>query len=254
VGRDHTGILPPQSRPFPARSEGRSLSIVIPAYNEERRLPATLRAIHDFLVERRYDAEVIVVDDGSQDGTPAVLRGLSTEIPLLRTFRFPKNHGKGFAVRTGVLKSERGSVLLCDADLSTPIGEVERLWTHYDLGIPVVIGSRYMARSRDLVEQTCFRRCFGRLSNLVISLIGIRGIKDTQCGFKLLRGDVARRILAATKTEGFSFDVEVLLRARREGFAIREVPVRWTEAPGSKVRPLRDAVRSLAELLSMRGF
>lgn len=232
----------------------KSLSIVIPAYNEAGRIANTLREIHRYMTERRFDAELIVVDDGSRDGTLSVLREVSSSVPSLRILSYPANHGKGFAVRAGVLESGREAVLICDADLATPIAELEHLWPFLEKGAPIVIGSRYSPGCEHLVEQTRFRKYFARLSKLMISIIALRGIRDTQCGFKLILGSVARRLLAETRTVGFTFDVDVLRRARMHGWSIKEVPVRWKAIPGSKVRPVKDAISSILELLRMTGI
>lgn len=232
----------------------RSLSVVIPAYNEEVRLPRTLREIHAFLSERGYDAEILVVDDGSRDGTAAAARELGRTLPMIRVLSYGRNRGKGFAVRTGMLAATKEAALFCDADHSTPIGDIDGLWRAFDRGADTVIASRHLAGSDIRLRQPLYRRVMGRAFNLIVSLFGIRGIRDTQCGFKLFRTSLARRIFAATRTDGFAFDVEALMRARQEGSRIVEVPVRWVNAPDSRVRAVRDSWRMLLEILRMRGL
>jgi dolichyl-phosphate beta-glucosyltransferase len=232
----------------------RPLSIVIPVYNEESRLPGTLERIAAFLGRGRYDAEVLVVDDGSRDRTSERVGALAANLPFLRILRYPKNHGKGFAVRSGVLAASRDAVLFTDADLSTPIEEIERFWEPFDRGADLIIGSRCRAQSRIVVRQPLHRRITGRAWNVVVSLLGVRGIPDTQCGFKLFRAATTRRLFEGLKTPGFAFDVELLIGARARGLRIAEVPVTWIDSPESHVRPVVDSSRMLVELLRMRGL
>ena len=232
----------------------RRLSVVIPAFHEEGRLGPTVRAVQRFLDGLRYAGEILVVDDGSADGTLREARALAPECPSLRILTFPINHGKGFAVREGVRAATEDVVLFTDADLSTPIEDVERLWPSLDAGFAVVIASRHLPGSRDLVRQSWKRRAMGRIFNVLLSLLGVRGIRDTQCGFKLFRRDAARLLFDPLRTIGFAFDVEILLRARRLGLRVAEVPVRWTEGPGSHVRPVWDAAQMLRDVLRMRRW
>jgi dolichyl-phosphate beta-glucosyltransferase len=232
----------------------RPLSIVIPVYNEERRLPGTLERIGAFLRPGGYDAEVLVVDDGSRDRTPDRIQELAPGMPWLRVLRYPTNHGKGFAVRAGVLAASRDAVLFTDADLSTPIEEVDQFWGPFDGGADVVIGSRRRQDSRVVRRQPLHRRLIGRAFNVMVSLLGVRGIPDTQCGFKLFRAARTRRIFEDLRTAGFAFDVELLIGARARGLRIAEVPVTWIDSPDSHIRPVVDSSRMLVELLRMRGL
>jgi dolichyl-phosphate beta-glucosyltransferase len=230
----------------------RSLSIIVPAYDEETRLPQSLRRIHSFLVERGYDAEVIVVDDGSHDGTCARVEELKASLPLLRVLSYPVNMGKGFAVKTGVLAATRSTILVTDADLSTPLENIDRFWSWYDQGYPVVIGSRGLPQSELVVRQRILREGMGRIFNRVISFLGVRGIHDTQCGFKVFSTAAAQVLFSNLKTNGFAFDVEILMRARNARMKIAEVPVQWINSPASKVRIVRDSMRMLLDVLCMQ--
>jgi dolichyl-phosphate beta-glucosyltransferase len=227
---------------------------VIPAYNEELRIEATVRKIDAFLSEQEYDGELVVVDDGSRDRTSSMLSALRGEVRTLRILRFEANRGKGHAVRAGVLAAARDCVLFTDADLATPIEEVERLWPVLDRGGSVAIASRHLPGGADRVDQPWRRRWVGRAFNLCVSMLALRGIRDTQCGFKLFRTRAARRIFEGVRTEGFAFDVEALCRARALGYRIAEVPVRWIDRPGSRVRLARDSVQMLSSLIRMRPY
>jgi dolichyl-phosphate beta-glucosyltransferase len=231
-----------------------ALSVVIPAYNEESRLSPTLRKVGEYLRAAAEPFEIIVVDDGSRDATLAVARRLQKELPELRVLGYPRNRGKGYAVRTGALEARGESVLISDADLSTPIEELESLRRAIEEGAHVAIGSRHLEGSRIEVRQPLGRRYLGRIFNLVISLLGVRGFADTQCGFKMFRAAEARRIFSRVKTPGFAFDVEALLLARGFGCRVKEIPVRWANSSASRVRPVRDSVLMLVEVLKMRGL
>jgi dolichyl-phosphate beta-glucosyltransferase len=241
-------------RPAPPAAASRSYSIVIPAYNEEKRIPQTLQAIDAFLRRRGDDVEVLVVDDGSRDGTSDRVRELMPGMPSLRLLRTDPNHGKGYAVRRGILAATREAILFSDADLSTPIEEIDRLWEPYGRGADVVVASRHLAQSNILLRQPPHRRVISRVFNMIVSIFGVRGVRDTQCGFKLFRAATMLRIFAALKTDGFAFDVEVLMRARESGLRIVEVPVTWVDSPESKVRPIVDSSCMLVEILKMRGL
>jgi dolichyl-phosphate beta-glucosyltransferase len=212
------------------------LSLVIPAFDEARRLPGSLRAALAFLEARGQPFEVIVVDDGSRDDTAKV----ATEIlaPLGgrgRLLRLTPNRGKGAAVRTGVLAAHGELVLVSDADLSAPLEELEALERAIEAGADVAIGSRALDRRRVLRRQSLARDWSGRLFNLVVRLCVLPGIHDTQCGFKLFRRAVIEPIFARARIDGFGFDVETLAIAEHLGFRITEVPVRWQNDADSRV-------------------
>lgn len=230
-----------------------SLSIVIPAYNEERRLPQTLRQVLDWLAFRNLAfREVIVVDDGSRDETARVVEDLARENACLRLARSPGNRGKGYAVRHGMLAAKGEWILYTDADLSTPIEEIEKLCrAAHEQSAAIAIGSRAVDRSLVEVHQPPLRELSGRFFNLVMRLVTGLPFQDTQCGFKLYRADVARQIFPRQKQEGFSFDVEDLLIARKLGVRAVEVPVRWANVEGTKVQ-LSQGIKSFVDLAKIR--
>jgi dolichyl-phosphate beta-glucosyltransferase len=212
------------------------LSIVIPAYNEAGRLPATLERIIAYFDTRSVDYELLVVDDGSSDETPAVAEAIVGRLGERgRVLRNPQNLGKGASVRRGMLAARGARVLFSDADLSAPIEELPKLEQALDAGAGVAIGSRGVDRSLIEERQSLGRSLMGRLFNMVVQLFAVRGISDTQCGFKLFAAEVVSPIFARTRVERFGFDVEVLALAQRLGVPIAEVPVRWRNSPGSRV-------------------
>ena len=230
-----------------------SLSIVIPAYNEEKRLPQTLRQVLDWIARGDFSfREVIVVDDGSLDGTARVVEEFSKTDACLRLARNPGNRGKGYAVRNGMLEAKGEWILYTDADLSTPIVEIEKLCRaarEQDAG--VAIGSRAVDRSLVEVHQPAMRELSGRAFNLAMRAVTGLPFRDTQCGFKLYRADAARQIFSRQKQEGFSFDVEDLLIAKKLGVRAVEVPVRWANVEGTKVR-LSQGIMSFLDLVKIR--
>lgn len=226
-----------------------SLSIVIPAYNEEHRLPETLDKILEWLHQRRLSfCEVIVVDDGSTDRTVAVIEEYRRNHPEVLLLRNPGNRGKGFAVRHGMSQARGEWILYTDADLSTPIEEIAKLEAAaLDKNAAVAIGSRAVDRSLVSVHQSAFREYSGRFFNLVMRTVTGLDFLDTQCGFKLFRSDAARRIFPLQQQDGFSFDVEDLVIAKKLNVPAIEVPVRWANAEGTKVR-LSQGLKSFADL------
>ncbi|MFE3251124.1 dolichyl-phosphate beta-glucosyltransferase [Streptomyces sp. NPDC059209] len=258
---------------------GVELTVVVPAYNEERRLRPTLDAICAHLradPERWGDWELIVVDDGSTDGTAAIAARAAADEPRIHVLTSDENRGKGYALRQGVLASYGRRVLVTDADLATPIEELDTLdallapdggvpddeysrgtddesshGSYADAAPAAAIGSRALPDSRIGVRQRPLREWLGRLGNRLIRLVAVRGIRDTQCGFKLFDGDKARAAFAASRLDGWGIDVEILRHFRRAGWPVAEVPVRWSHQTGSKVRPA-DYGRVLLELLRLR--
>jgi dolichyl-phosphate beta-glucosyltransferase len=229
-------------------------SLVIPAYNERSRIEACLRAVNEWVRSRPggWDWEVILVDDGSKDGTRGVVANLAASIGLpLQIRSHEQNRGKGCAVREGVLASSGDPVLISDVDLSTPLSEwvklAERLPTY-----PVAIGSRALEEGLVRRKQPFYRQILGKAGNVLVRIFAVPGIHDTQCGFKLFRGDVARELFGEARVDGFAYDMEILFLAHRRGISIAEVPVLWFNSPESKVSVVRDALPTLWDLLRLR--
>ena len=209
-----------------------SLSVVIPAFNEEKRLPRTLASILAFLRGRGESFEVVVVDDGSTDGTAKVARQAGPEVRVLQN---PGNRGKGYSVRNGMLNASGAWRLMSDADLSTPIEELDRLKEALTRGGEVAIASRAVVGANLEKRQSSAREFSGRFFNLLVRTLHLPGIKDTQCGFKLFSKAAAEAAFQDARLDGFAFDVEALVRARRAGFEILEVPVTWRNDEQSRV-------------------
>ncbi|MFN8532115.1 MAG: dolichyl-phosphate beta-glucosyltransferase [Dehalococcoidia bacterium] len=227
------------------------LTIVIPAYNEEQRLAPTLTALSEKLAARPEQSEIVVVDDGSRDATAEVARGLGA--PGLRVISYQPNRGKGRAVRTGVLAARGAVVCFMDADLSTDLGALDRALGEIAAGWDVVIGSRAIAGSTIVVHQPRYREIASQIFNLVqVTMSGVRGYADTQCGFKVFRADAAKAIFSRAQVDGFMFDVELLFLAERLGYHIREIPVEWTNDPASRLRIVRDTARMFRDLARIR--
>ena len=229
-------------------------SLVIPAYNEARRIEACVRAVAEWSRTRpgNFDWEVLLVDDGSTDGTADLARRAAAHERLdLNVLGYAHNRGKGAAIRVGVLTSAGDPVLVSDTDLSTPLSEWAKLAASLP-SHPVVIGSRAIQQGLVRKRQAFYRVWLGRAGNAVIQLFAVPGIQDTQCGFKLFRGDAARALFADARIDRFAWDVEILYLARRRGLAIAEVPVIWINSPESKVRVVRDALQTLWDVLRIR--
>jgi len=228
------------------------LSVVIPAFNEETRIVATLASLKAYLLSKRSESEIIVVDDGSRDRTADLaeeaLRGWTNS----RIVRFPRNLGKGAAVKEGILLAQGDLILFSDADLSTPIEELEKLRPWTERGFDLVIGCRALPDSDIQIRQARIREMLGKTFNLLVRLLVMKGICDTQCGFKLFRKEAARKIFPLVRTRGFCFDVEVLSLAQKNGFRIRQVPVIWRNSPKSEVKIVRSSVAMFADLWRVR--
>ena len=230
------------------------ISVVIPAYNEARRLPPTLERVCTFLSRREVRTglagfEVLVVDDGSADATGEAVQAFETR--GVRLLTQPENRGKGAALKAGVLESQGRLVLLCDADLSTPIEDLERLEPHLDEAA-LVLGSRAVADSNVTTHQPLYRELMGKVFNLVIRCLGITGLKDTQCGFKLLTGEAAHRLFPELTVDRFAYDVELIWLARRHGYRVKEVGVTWANSEDSRVSPVVDSVNMFLDIVRFR--
>jgi dolichyl-phosphate beta-glucosyltransferase len=223
--------------------------VVIPAYDEERRLPRSLEKLAEYRSRTSIDLDVLVVDDGSRDGTATTAEACGRRLSLpLRVVRQDRNRGKGAAVRAGVLQASGDSVLVSDADFSTPIEEWERLQA---AGADVAIGSRGLDESYVKERQPFFRQTMGKLFNLLVRLLAVPGVHDTQCGFKLFRREAAREIFSRARVDRFAYDVESLLLARRLGFTLAEVPVLWFNSSDSRVS-LAGGAQAFLELFRIR--
>jgi len=228
------------------------LSVVVPAYNEETRLPGTLVRIRAYLEGSGEEHEVIVVDDGSADATATAAESLSASWPQLRVLRLAENAGKGAAVRTGMLQARGELRLFTDADLSTPMEELPRLRERLGGDCEVAIASRAIRGATIEVHQPGRRELMGRVYNRLLRVVVLPGIHDSQCGFKLFTAEAAVACFTPLRTPRFGFDAEVLLRARRHGWTIAELPVHWRHVEASRVAPLRDGFQTLIDLIRLR--
>ena len=236
----------------PARPDQILLSIVIPAYNEQARLPRTVLETIHCCVTRKLDFELIIADDGSRDDTLAIGRLFEKSDRRIRVLACP-HMGKGAAVRMGMLNAKGHFVLFMDADGATPLTEIPKLLAAVDSEYDVAIGSRVVQHPGEVEVKTKFhRRLIGRTFAFLVNLLAIEGIADTQCGFKMFRRDAAVAIFSCQKTPGFAFDVEILFLARRLGLKIVEIPVNWVAQPGSKVNLISDSMRMLWDISQIR--
>jgi len=226
------------------------LSIVVPAYNEEGRLPQTLPRIVDFLRAQDYAAELVVVDDGSADGTCRIVEDIAATVPFVRLIR-NEHRGKGYAVKTGGMAAAGDYIFLCDADLSMPIEEVARFLPPALEEYDVAIGSREVEGARRY-DEPGLRHLMGRVFNTLVRVLAVRGFQDTQAGFKCFAREAAREMFPYQTMDGFGFDVEILFIAQKRGFRIVEVPINWYYMSNSRVSPVSDSVRMFREILQVR--
>ena len=232
--------------------KGIYLSVVIPAYNEEKRIEGTLREIIAYLKNKPFRSEIIVVNDGSSDKTfdtaKAILDGFEGSQVVSRT----ENRGKGYSVREGVLHAVGDIILFSDADLSTPIQEFEKLIEWIRKGYDVAIGSRDVKGADIVIHQSWLRECMGKIFNIFVQALTLRGLKDTQCGFKCFTGKTARDVFTRQTITGFGFDVEILFIARSLDYKIKEVPIQWFNSPRSKVSVFSDPLKMFLDLFKIR--
>jgi dolichyl-phosphate beta-glucosyltransferase len=231
-----------------------SYSIVIPAYNEGKRLAPTLEQVLAYVRQQGWDAEIIVVDDGSRDNTAEIVRSFSERTPQVRLIENPGNRGKGYSVRHGMLKAQGEIIVFSDADLSSPIEEMPKLLQAIEAGADIAIGSRWLRAELQTRRQSLHRQLFGRIFNaLNRGILGLR-FKDTQCGFKAFTRRAAQTILPLQRIERWGFDPEILFLARKFGFRVEEIPVRWGHAGGTRINPLVDGARMFEEMLRIRWY
>jgi dolichyl-phosphate beta-glucosyltransferase len=227
-------------------------SIIIPAYNEGARLGTTLDRVLAYLRAQGWDAEVIVVNDGSRDSTADLVRGYARKHPCLRLLENPGNHGKGYSVRNGMLNASGDILLFSDADLSSPIEEAPKLFAALQAGAEVAIGSRWLQPELQTQRQSPLRQFYGRLFNVALRILLGLNFKDTQCGFKAFTREAAKKIFPLQKIERWGFDPELLYLARKSGLKVAEIPVAWAHVEGTRISPLRDGLRMFIEVLKIR--
>ena len=227
-------------------------SIVIPAFNESARIGATLESILDTVRGHNWNAEVLVVNDGSTDNTTAIVEDFAATHPFLRVIHNPSNRGKGYSVRNGMLQATGSIVMFTDADLSSPMEEAERLFAAIRDGADIAIGSRWLESKRQTLKQPLYRRFFGRCFNAVTRMVMRLPFADTQCGFKAFTRDAAQTVFQLQRIERWGFDPEILFIALKRGYSIREVAVTWGHDERSRISYLRDGIKMLEELFYIR--
>jgi len=228
------------------------LSVIIPAYNEASRIRDSLNRIKNYLRTKQMNFEIIVVDDGSEDGTGRLVQEMIAGFSELKLIHLPFNRGKGFAVRAGMMEAKGKLILMSDADLSAPIEELEKLVQVIEQGADVAVGSRRAKGAVLLKHQSWFRQNIGLAFGFFTRIILPTGVLDTQCGFKCFKADVAKKLFSLQKSTGFAFDLEILALARKLGFGIKEVPVKWKNSESSKVKPFRHFPAVVKEVIKIR--
>jgi dolichyl-phosphate beta-glucosyltransferase len=229
-------------------------SIVIPAYNESARLPATLAKVLAYVHAQGWDAEVVVVNDGSRDNTADIVHEFAAKDPALRLVQNPGNRGKGYSVRNGMLSARGRVVLFSDADLSSPIEEAPKLFQALEQGADIAIGSRWLQAETQTQRQPLYRQIFGRVFNLLLRLTLGLNYKDTQCGFKAFKQRAAQTVFPLQRIDRWGFDPEILFLARKFGFKVQEVSVAWGHSGGTRINPLSDGTRMFLEMLRIRWY
>lgn len=229
-------------------------SIVIPAYNEQSRISSTLERVLSFVHAQGWDAEVVVVNDGSRDNTAEIVQSFAAKDPSLRLIDNPGNHGKGYSVRNGMLRARGSIILFSDADLSSPIEESVKLFAALESGADIAIGSRWLRAELQTQRQPLHRQLFGRIFNLLLrTTLGLQ-FADTQCGFKAFKRAAAHAIFPWQKIERWGFDPEILFLARKFGFKVQEVPVAWGHVGDARINPIIDGARMFQEMLRIRWY
>jgi len=232
--------------------------VIIPAYNEEKRIEKTILSIASYLSQRGdylkfgNDYEIIIIDDRSQDETQEIVEQLAKENKKIKIILNEKRYGKGYSVKKGMLLAEGGYLLFSDADLSTPIEELDKLLFWLEKGYDGAIGSRSLKDSQIIVHQPFYREIMGKIFNKFVKFICLPDFIDTQCGFKLFKKEVAKKIFALSKINRFAFDVEILYLAKKNNYKIKEVPIRWINSPASRVHPVFDSFKMLVDLVRIR--
>ena len=256
----HGSDLGIESRPIPEPYEGLvagvtehpHYSIVIPAYNESARIPATLQSILSYVRAKGWTTEIIVVNDGSRDTTAEVVREFARTSPEVRLVENPGNHGKGYSVRHGMLQAVGDVVMFTDSDLSAPIEEAELLFAAIAQGADIAIGSRWLEKGRQTHRQPLYRQFFGRCFNAVTRAVMGLKFADTQCGFKAFTRDAAQTVFQLQTIEGWGFDPEILFIAVKRGYRIVEVPVSWAHDERTRMSYLKDGIKMLQEIVIIR--
>jgi dolichyl-phosphate beta-glucosyltransferase len=229
-------------------------SIVIPAYNEEERLRPTLESVLAYVHQQDWDAEIIVVDDGSFDNTAKLVQEFVERDPMVRLLENPDNRGKGYSVASGMLHARGEFLVFSDADLSSPIEELPKLLRELTKGADIAIGSRWLQTELQTQRQSPSRQFLGRVFNRLLRIIWNLQLKDTQCGFKAFTRRAARAIFPLQRIERWGFDPEILFLAKKFGFGVAEVPVRWADKLGTRIEPLTDGLRMLQEMIRIRYY
>lgn len=228
-----------------------NISIVIPAFNEELRILPTLDKIFGYVEHKFYSYEIIVVDDGSTDSTASLVNQFAEKHPSVKLLRNKKNEGKGKAVQVGVLQTQGNFIYFTDADLSTPVEEIDRFLKEIE-NIDIVIGSRSIDGAKVVIHEPLYRELLGKLFNKIVRILCVPGFVDTQCGAKLFRRDAALKIFSLLKIYGFAFDVEILYLAKQLGLRVKEIPITWYYSKETKVRTFRHGLEMLRDLLRIR--
>lgn len=228
------------------------LSITIPAYNEEKRLVTTMNKICAYLSQGGFPYEIIVVDDGSTDNTLQMMKKFASANKHIVVLANDRNYGKGYSVRKGMLSARGEYIFFSDADLSTPIEEIEKCLPYLSGSYDVVVGSRSMSDSEITIRQPWYRERMGKIFNFMVNLVLMKGIVDTQCGFKGFKKDVVKKVFSRCVIDGFSFDVEALYLSRKYNFKIKEIPIRWENSALSKVNPVRHSLQMFRDLFRIK--